>query len=227
MTDPVRVPDVVSIAVTSIGQVPGNPNVMDPDEYALLKETIRRVGFLQPILVRPVAKGEAKKLGVPKDGYVLVDGEHRLTAGTELGMAEVPAVVVEEGADIGQALRIGMNRLRGRLDLTTVSRELDDLLRQSQRDPAELQWLTGFTTVEIDQLVRKASQHDVDDLLQQTNVPSGDAPDIEDNAPRSFALRIVFESEADRATVRAALLRAAGPDGTMAAGLLALAKGEA
>ena len=67
------------------------PNPFQPrqrfDESALaeLAESIRQVGLLQPLLVRPAAQG----------GYELVAGERRWRAARQAGLEEVPVVVRE------------------------------------------------------------------------------------------------------------------------------------
>ncbi|HEY8416059.1 MAG TPA: ParB/RepB/Spo0J family partition protein, partial [Thermaerobacter sp.] len=55
----------------------------DPDSLAELAESIRQVGVLQPLLVRPR----------PEGGYELVAGERRLRAAEMAGLTEVPVVV--------------------------------------------------------------------------------------------------------------------------------------
>lgn len=55
----------------------------DPDSLAELAKSIRQVGVLQPLLVRPR----------PDGGYELVAGERRLRAAELAGLTEVPVVV--------------------------------------------------------------------------------------------------------------------------------------
>jgi len=55
----------------------------DRDSLAELAESIRQVGVLQPLLVRPR----------PEGGYELVAGERRLRAAEMAGLTEVPVVV--------------------------------------------------------------------------------------------------------------------------------------
>ncbi len=73
-----------------------DPNPRQPrtvfDEEALgeLTASIREVGLLQPVVVRPSGAGR----------YELVMGERRLRASREAGLASVPAVVRETGDDV-------------------------------------------------------------------------------------------------------------------------------
>ncbi|MDN4613479.1 ParB/RepB/Spo0J family partition protein [Leifsonia sp. F6_8S_P_1B] len=63
----------------------------DPDALAELVASIREVGVLQPVVVRPLA-GQ-------KDKYELIMGERRLRATKELGLATIPAVVKDTADD--------------------------------------------------------------------------------------------------------------------------------
>lgn len=63
----------------------------DPDALAELVASIREVGVLQPVVVRPLA-GKTDK-------YELIMGERRLRASKELGLANIPAVVKDTADD--------------------------------------------------------------------------------------------------------------------------------
>lgn len=58
--------------------------VFDVDELAELEHSIREIGILQPVVVRPV-----------EDGYELIMGERRLRATTNVGLPTIPAIVRE------------------------------------------------------------------------------------------------------------------------------------
>jgi ParB family chromosome partitioning protein len=80
------------------------PNAQQPrtefreEELAELVSSIREVGVLQPIVVRPIPVTSARKRaggakGVTDVQYELVMGERRLRATKELGLATIPAIV--------------------------------------------------------------------------------------------------------------------------------------
>jgi ParB family chromosome partitioning protein len=70
------------------------PNASQPRKNFIAEDleelvvSIREVGVLQPIVVRPIA-------GAPKDGpqYELIMGERRLRASKQLGLDSIPAVI--------------------------------------------------------------------------------------------------------------------------------------
>lgn len=71
------------VDVTRITPNPRQPRqVFDEDELVELVESIREVGLLQPVVVRPIG-----------DDYELVMGERRLRAVRTVGLATIPAIV--------------------------------------------------------------------------------------------------------------------------------------
>jgi ParB family chromosome partitioning protein len=79
------------------------PNAKQPrtefrdEELAELVTSIREVGVLQPIVVRPLPS-TGKKSSTPVQ-YELVMGERRLRATKELGLATIPAIVKDTADD--------------------------------------------------------------------------------------------------------------------------------
>ncbi|HWB66982.1 MAG TPA: ParB/RepB/Spo0J family partition protein [Mycobacteriales bacterium] len=74
------------LPIESIEPNPRQPREdFDPDALAELVASIREVGVLQPVVVRPLGSGR----------YQLVMGERRWRAGREAGLQTVPAIVRE------------------------------------------------------------------------------------------------------------------------------------
>ena len=57
-------------------------DIFDDEELRGLMESIKQHGILQPIIVRPLARG-----------YMLIAGERRWRAAKQLGLKEIPAIV--------------------------------------------------------------------------------------------------------------------------------------
>ena len=82
------------VPLTDIAPNPRQPRqVFDPDELAELAFSLREVGVLQPVVVRPVDRGEAEP------SYELVVGERRWRAAAEAGLETIPALVRETSDD--------------------------------------------------------------------------------------------------------------------------------
>ena len=88
-----------------VEQVRPNPHqprsTFDEDALAGLTESVREMGVLQPVLVRPEG-----------DGYVLIAGERRFRAAQRAGLVEIPAVVrsVDDLGSLEQALVENLHR---------------------------------------------------------------------------------------------------------------------
>ncbi len=88
-------PPGASFADLPVDAITPNPRqprtVFDEEALAELVDSIREVGLLQPVVVRPVAPGR----------YELVMGERRLRATKAAGLATIPAIVrPTEAADL-------------------------------------------------------------------------------------------------------------------------------
>jgi ParB family chromosome partitioning protein len=81
-----------------VGQVGPNPRqprqVFDEEALAELVHSVREIGVLQPVVVRPAGTDEA---GQPR--YELVMGERRWRAVQEAGLQTIPAIVRETADD--------------------------------------------------------------------------------------------------------------------------------
>lgn len=192
---------------------PRNPNQMDEEMYRLLVEAIQTVGFLQPVLAEEDADtGE----------LIIVDGCHRVRAAKEIGLTAVPVLVGDfsEEPDLARAVQIGMNRLRGQLDLASVAKEVASLVDKGW-STAQLH-LTGFSGSELDDLLATTRRGDEHVLEGAVGAPPGleDTHEDEDASPRPFTLELTFAQRRDLARVKRALKKAAGKGGELADGLL-------
>jgi ParB family chromosome partitioning protein len=79
------------LPVTSIAPNPRQPRqVFDEDAMAELVHSVREIGLLQPVVVRPAGDGR----------YELIMGERRWRATQEAGLDVIPAIVRETGDDV-------------------------------------------------------------------------------------------------------------------------------
>jgi ParB family transcriptional regulator, chromosome partitioning protein len=99
------------------------------DEKSLeeLSESVRKVGVLQPILVRPTG-----------DGYQLIAGERRLTAAQRAGLLKIPAVVREVPDDRLLELALIENIQREQLNPIEEAQAFQNLLENLRLTQEEL-----------------------------------------------------------------------------------------
>lgn len=193
-----------------------NPNVMPEDEFRRLVLAMKKHGFLQPVLVRDA--------GADSPGYEVIDGVHRVRAAKECGIDVVPCVEVTSGEDETIALRIGMNRLRGELDLAVVAEQLFDL--QQEGWSTEALTVTGYSQQEIEDMLDAAAP-DTGDVRAGATSGDDDSDETGDDDKPEPGARLVLEVEMPEGTSKSKLtalkrkLRKAG-DGDLGAGLLAL-----
>lgn len=139
---------------------------MEPKHFAALVSAMKRVGFLQPVLVREL---------VPPVGvftHELIDGHHRHDAAREAGFKAMPAIVVDFGDDLACALQIGMNRLRGELDILSCANSMSSLHVDGWS--LEELTLTGFDLDECRtmlELAASTADPEADLLAEQTGLP--------------------------------------------------------
>ncbi len=202
---------VGNVPLSTLHDAPSNPNHMDEDKYLTLVRAMKEKGFLQPVLVREV-QGRME----------IVDGHHRVKAARELGMSSVPAVVVDEMDDADAAiLRIGMNRLRGELDLTSVGLVLKEL--QAGGLLIDDLTITGYSESEVADLLHSVSQGLEDGIPKDMEMPADDFEfEVPDDTVKPFELKILFLKREEFTKAKRGLRRAAGKGKDLAEGLMRL-----
>lgn len=188
-----------------------NPNTMEPEEYAVLKAAIKELNDLpQPLLITP-------HLTIP-DEYEIVDGYHRWLAASELGFTEVPCVFRNYSAEEREAVRLGMNRNRGHIDLRIARDVVQDLLGEGWS--SEQLVITGFSEAQLAELEGAVDHSTAKDLLKDAASAAGDIDDSPETAAKAFVLEIPFVNKRDMVAARRALKKAAGATKDLSRGLL-------
>lgn len=93
---------------------------IDPTEIKQLADSIREVGQLQPVILRPVANGK----------YEIVVGERRLAAIKELGLKTIRAVIREYTDEEVVELNLVENIQRAELSAVEKGRSCRDLIEK-------------------------------------------------------------------------------------------------
>ncbi|MFO7243534.1 MAG: ParB/RepB/Spo0J family partition protein [Actinomycetes bacterium] len=206
-----------TFAYLKVADIVPNPRqprtVFDPELLNELIGSIKEIGVLQPIVVRPNPAGE---------GYELIMGERRLRASREAGLTEIPAII------------------RSTDDTEMLREALVENLHRAQLNPLEeaaaYQQLLDDFGITHDQLAEKLSRSrpQITNTLRllklppkvQTRVAAGvlsagharallglDSPE----AMEHLANRIVAEGLSVRATEEAVALGVKAPKAKMAA----------
>lgn len=144
---------------------PWNSNRVGPDMEARLEASLREFGFVKPVVCRRLEDGTLQILG----------GEHRVRKAAEMGIAEVPVVVLSDIDDRrAKALGLADNGRYGEDDALKLSEILgdlgSDLLAMLPFDEQDLAGIFASSSVNLDDL-----GFDDDDKPDPV-MPDADAP---------------------------------------------------
>ena len=179
---------LLEVPVAAIGPNPKQPRrVFDGEGLTALAASIREVGVLQPVVVRP-----------RDGGYELVAGERRLRAARLAGLATIPAVIrtTDDAESLREALIENIHREDlGPLELAEAFHELLEDLGATQEQLAER---LGMSRPHIANTLRLLQlPPEVQELVGERKLSAGHARallGLEDpEAMGSLALRIVAE----------------------------------
>ncbi len=124
---------IVMIPLDKIKFDPSNPNKMTEAEMNGLRESMRRFGYLDPVIL--------------DKNYLVCDGEHRAIVYKEFGLSEIPAMVLDISDPERRLLRQVKNKLRGthvpakdaaELKILYDSNRLADLSKLIAGDPVKI-----------------------------------------------------------------------------------------
>ena len=133
-----------------------NPNFMVESIRNHLKKEYLRVGYLQPILVRP--KG---------DSYEIIDGFHRMITAKDVGLTELECVVVEMTDQTAKLTTLNLNKIKGENDPIRLAELLKDL--KTSLDVEKLAEILDMSENEIESFDMLLSLPDSDGLNDNLN----------------------------------------------------------
>jgi ParB family chromosome partitioning protein len=197
--------EIVELPLSVIAPNPNQPRTMiDDEQIGELADSIRKVGILQPIIVRP--HGEE---------YQIVAGERRWRAARAAGLEKVPVRVM--GATEGEALELALIENLQRQDLNSMeeARGYRRLLTEYQMTQAELADKVSKSRSAVANTLRLLDLPDeIQELLANDKLTAGHARAIlavpdEDRRLR-LAQKVVDEGISVREVENIARLFAAG-----------------
>jgi ParB family chromosome partitioning protein len=109
---------VTDVPLHRIREAPWNPNRMDEAMTARLRESIKRYGVVENLVVRPLGDGS----------YEVLSGNQRLKVLRELGIETAPCVVLELDDAQARLLAQALNRIEGEDDLGLRAELVRDIL---------------------------------------------------------------------------------------------------
>jgi DNA modification methylase len=164
MSQTVKIPnrELVSVAELKVDGL--NPNVMTPKQHERLSTSIKKYGFIVPIITN-------------KD-LLIADGEQRLTVAQSLNMTQVPVIRLPVEDVDRRLLRQVLNKLRGEHDLTADALEFEKIITAGREE--DLKHLLDLTDNGLEKYLReirlvKDEDFEVPELDKiQTDIKRGD-----------------------------------------------------
>ncbi|HHT4259141.1 TPA: ParB/RepB/Spo0J family partition protein [Klebsiella variicola] len=138
---------------------PWNTNVVGAGNFEKLKNSIERLGFFKPILVREIDGGI----------YQILGGEHRWRAAVEQGMETVPVASVGKISDnVAKQMSLVDNERYGEDDQLELQRLIEEIQSEIDYTLAEIApfdeemaaTLARDTHVDLEELAMLADKHD-------------------------------------------------------------------
>lgn len=151
---------IVQIPISQIRPNDYNPNVVADNIMRQLVKSITREGVQNPVSVRKGVSPEGEEI------YVIIDGEHRWRALSELGSETCPCVIKEKDKFDAMIETINMNKLRGEFDTVKLAQVLTSL--QEKYSLEELEDLIGYTDQEL-LSYKEMLSHDFGDFADEPN----------------------------------------------------------
>lgn len=183
-----------------------NPNKLKRKGFEHLKKEIKRIGFLQPILVNQDNK--------------IIDGEHRWKACKEIGKNKIPVIKTDMDEEEAKVTTINMNKIKGMMETEKYHSliqglledfgkgELGELLMEDEDDIdiiAELEE-DDFDDEEIKQFVNdKATSKTEQSIKKSKQADKGELPNIDLEGKEEgirYPLTFWFEEEQTKEEIK-------------------------
>lgn len=183
------------IEITAIDPNPHQPRVhFDEDTLSELAASIRAIGLLQPVLVRPAKDGR----------YELIAGERRWRAATRAGLRSIPAIIriTDDVSSVEQALVENLHRQ----DLTPLEEAaayqqlLDDFNLTHENIAKKVGKSRSAITNSVRLLALPAA---IQELLANGRLSAGHAKALLGTPDRAFQEQLARQAADNNWTVRA------------------------
>lgn len=197
--------EVLDLAITEIAPNPLQPRTdIDEDQIAELADSIRKVGVLQPIIVRPEGAG-----------YQIIAGERRWRAARAAGLERVPVRVMATSATEALALALIENLQREDLNPIEEARGYRRLIVEYEMTQSELADRVSKSRSAVTNTLRLLDlPEDIQEMLYRGQLTAGHARAIlsvsEDDRRHTLARKCAEEGLSVREAESIAKLLAAG-----------------
>ena len=152
-----------------------NGRPLNEETVANLKKSIREIGLRTPITVKRVKRGATKSL--MKDGYEVVAGGHRLAACDQIGMDEIPCIIIEDNPEECRKWEIAENLHRAELTALQRAEQTAEWMRLIGEEPPKKE--ENFQSAQVEPIGKKERGHKakggINDAARQLGISRADA----------------------------------------------------
>ncbi|PJZ70740.1 chromosome partitioning protein ParB [Leptospira perolatii] len=151
------------ILLSDIFPNPEQPRIFGKEEVTDLVESMRRLGLIEPIVVRRSGKR-----------YQIVAGERRYQAAKLLGWKSIPAIETDASEDRCYEMALAENEKRKSLNPWEVGRAIQFLRKEKKKTAEEVSKLLGYTERYVKQLssIARLDKNSVAELIKSGAEPS-------------------------------------------------------
>jgi ParB family transcriptional regulator, chromosome partitioning protein len=142
---------------------PNQPRIFNKTKVDDLKESMKRLGMIEPIIVRK----EGEK-------YMIVAGERRYRAALGLGWTDVPVKIIDESLEVCYEMALAENEKRKSLNPWEVGKAILFLRKDQKKTASEVATILGYTERYIKQLtsIARLDQESVEEMITNGKEPS-------------------------------------------------------
>ncbi|MEI1279425.1 ParB/RepB/Spo0J family partition protein [Leptospira venezuelensis] len=145
------------ILLSDIITNPEQPRVFGKEDVSDLVESMKRLGLIEPIVVRKLGKK-----------FQIVAGERRFQAAKLIGWKSIPVVETEASEDRCYEIALAENEKRKSLNPWEVGRAIQFLRKERKKTAEEVGKILGYTERYVKQLssIARLDQKSVSELLK-------------------------------------------------------------
>jgi ParB family transcriptional regulator, chromosome partitioning protein len=150
---------------------------MRPESLNELAQSIKAQGVMQPIVVRPLPRGDAgRRIPGESQRYEIIAGERRWRAAQMAGLADIPAIVRDVPDEAAVAMALIENIQREDLNPLEEARALTRLIEEFGLTHQSAAEAVGRSRAAVSNLLRLMELADeVKELLEQRSIEMGHA----------------------------------------------------
>jgi ParB family transcriptional regulator, chromosome partitioning protein len=146
--------EIVNLPLEKLKSASWNSNQMDTETMKKLRESIRRYGVVENLVVRKLSE----------EAFEVLSGNQRLKLLTELGYSQVPCIVVDLNDAQARLLTQALNHLRGEDDLGLRAELMKEVLKSIPQ--AEVLAVLPDTAVSLESM-NSLGQTEIADYLKK------------------------------------------------------------